>query len=208
MSRSVLLRAACAVTLMAGLATLASCGRVASSSRVESNGISGAEASQVIDDLVARAMAAYGVADAAVSQDGASEHSATVTIDEPVNQSSESSLGGRITVTGRVTGTATPADKAVSLVLDATETISDYKFESSGVTYVVTGAPNVAATGAASAKGSANLPTMRLTLKGTFTISRSGVSRICPLAVDIQTGPDGTGEMKGTVCGDRVRRTM
>ena len=208
MRGSVPIRAIRAATLMAGLAVFASCGRVESSRRVESNGISTAEASQMIEDLIGRAMAAYRVVDPALSQDSSTEHSATVTIDEAVNQSTDSSLGGRITVTGRVTGSANASDKVVSLALDAKETIDDYKFASSGVTYSVSGAPAVAATGTFTATDAGHALTSRLTLKGAFTISRGGVSRTCPLAIDIQMEPAGTAEMKGTVCGDRIRRAL
>ena len=204
MSGCVRIRATAGVALMVGLAILASCGGEAPK-RAAPDAIPSAIGSFVVEDLIGSATAAYGVADTVISQDGAPP---TVTIDEAVNQSKESSLGGQITVTGKVTGTATPGDKVVSLAIDATETITDYKFDVSGVTYTVNGAPSVAVVGTAATSSSSSTPAMHMTLKGTFTLSRGGASRSCPLDLDVQMNQAGIGEMKGTVCGDRVRRAL
>lgn len=160
----------------------------------------------VIEDLVSAASDAYGVADAATSP-GGSDSPPPVTIDEPVNKSKDSSVGGRITVTGKVTGTANPAAKALSLALDVSETISDYKFQASGETYAVNGAPSVAATGTITASGG-NITAYHMTLKGTFIITHGGLSRTCPIAVDIQASPDGNSTVTGMLCGERFRRTI
>jgi hypothetical protein len=203
------IRAALAAPLIAGLLTITSCGGPAGLKKaVVASGVSSAEASFVVDEMIDRAMAAYGVADAATSSGGDADRPDTVTIDEPVHMLRESSFGGQITVTGKVTGTATPAQKVVSLALDATETLTDFKFDASGVTYVVNGAPSVAAAGTIAVHGAGGSPETHLTLKGSFTISRGGTPRTCPVDVDVKSTQAGGGEMKGTLCGEALRRAM
>jgi hypothetical protein len=192
------------IALAVGLAALASCGGDPPK-KAAPDAVPGAIGNFVVEELIERASAAYGVADALISADGAP---ATVTIDEAVNQSKESSLGGQMTVVGKVTGTATPAEKIMSLAINATETITDYKFDVSGVTYTVNGAPSVTAIGTFTTSRESSSPATHMTLKGTFTLSRGGVSRTCPVDIDAQANQAGTGLMTGTVCGERVRRQM
>jgi hypothetical protein len=122
----------------------------------------------------------------------------TCTYNIPLSWSQNCTAGGRIGVTGSITGTTT--DGSGFLQIGATETITDWQCITG---YIINGDPYISLSGTFSFLGGAPATQQSMTISGGFKWGTTAAES-CQISLSINFSSDGGGTMTGTVCGYSV----
>lgn len=131
------------------------------------------------------------------SQDGS-----TCTYDIPLSYRLNCTAGGRIEVSGSLTGTT--SDGSGLLQIGATETISDWECVTG---YVINGDPYISLAGTFSFLNGVPSTQQSMTISGGFKWGLTAAES-CQISLSINFGSGGSGTVTGTVCGYTVDATF
>lgn len=192
------------VAAVAVMATWAGCGG-SSSSGGGGDGLTENQAialSEQISGVAVNAMnSSYANASAnadlgAAAMKGVVCNEAGCTINIPIDYGQNCTAGGRIAVTGSITGSTSSNGTGV-INMQATETITDWQCITG---YIINGDPYISLVGTFSFINAAPATRQDMTISGGFKWGTTA-EESCQISLSINFGNDGSATISGTVCG-------
>lgn len=185
---------------------LAGCGSTSSSSSSGDDGLSESEALALSEQIAGVAVNSMNSIDpnASVNQSlglktvQCSQDGSTCTYNIPISFRQSCTAGGRIEVTGSITGST--SNGSGLLQISAQETITDWECITG---FIINGDPYISLSGTFSFMNGAPSTQQTMTITGGFKWGTTAADS-CQIYVSINFNPDGSGTMTGSVCGYSV----
>ena len=197
-----------AVAAIAIATCLAGCGSSSSSGGSDGDGLSENQAIALSEQISGVAMNAMNNMDPNASVNQAAKtvqcnpDTGTCTYNIPLSYSQNCTAGGRIGITGSITGTT--SDGSGFLQISAQETITDWQCITG---YIVNGDPYISLSGTFSFLGGAPATQQSMTITGGFKWGTTAAES-CQISLSINFGSGGGGSITGSVCGYTVNTSF
>ena len=202
-----------AVAVIAFAAFWVGCGGSTSSSSSDGSDMSEPEATAMAEQISQAAITAMLNMDVNASEGSGAEADAsktvqcnpdtgTCTINIPISYRLNCSAGGRMEVSGDITGTT--SDGSGILQIGLVETITDWQCITG---FIVNGDPYISLTGTFTFLNNAPATQQSMTISGGFKWG-TAAAESCQISLAINFGTDGSGTISGSVCGYSVYATF